>query len=214
MLKVDSLFFDVDGTLVDSTKDIVNAMNYILRTVGLPEKPPGKIVSYIGTGVKDLVRKSVGSGHADLLDKCVELFSEYYSRHSHDEAVLYPHVKEVLEYFKNKRKFILTNRYSRFAAATLKGLGVKHYFEDIFGGDDEACLKPSPCIIDRIFSKVDIRKDTTLLVGDMAIDIQTGKNSGIKTCWVTYGLGKKEDFKDLRPDYTIGDMIELKKIIQ
>ncbi len=214
MIRVDYIFFDVDGTLVDSSKDIVNAMNHVLRALGLKEKPAGQIVSYIGTGVKDLALKSLGPENAGLAEKAVKLFSDYYTQHSHDDSVLYPHVRETLDYFKNKRKFVLTNRYSRFAAATLKGLGIRDYFEDIFGGDDETCLKPSGCVLDKIFSRLAIERDRSLIVGDMAIDIETGKNSDVRTCWVTYGLGKAGDLKGLEPDYVIGDMIELKKIIQ
>ena len=51
------------------------------------------------------------------------------------------------------------------------------------------------------------------MVGDMAIDVQTGKNSRIKTCWVSYGLGRREDVEPLKPDYMINDIIELKDII-
>ena len=210
---VNVIIFDVDGTLVDSKDDIVKAMNYALREVGAEEREPERIVSYIGTGARDLVKKSLGKRHGKLFDKAVKIFSEYYVKHSADKSKLYPHVKEVLGHFKYKRKFILTNRYRRFADVTLKELGIRGYFEDIIGGDDESCLKPSACVLDRALPKMKIDKKEALIVGDMAIDVNTGKNSGVKTCWVTYGLGKKEDVEPLRPDYIIDDIIELKDII-
>jgi len=214
MTDIDVIFFDVDGTLVDSRKDIVKAINYTLRKLGLKERPGGQIVSYIGTGVKDLVKKSLGSENADLSDEAFKMFSDYYLAHATDESKLYPHVKETLEHFKTKRKFVLTNRYKRFADITLRGLGISDYFEDIIGGDDENCLKPSRCVLDGFFKKLKINKARAMMIGDMTIDIMTGKNSGIKTCWVTYGLGKAEDVIPIKPDYIVDDIIKLKDIIR
>lgn len=214
MVSIDAIFFDVDGTLVDSQKDIVKAISHTLKALGAPERPEELIVSYIGTGVKDLVRKSLGGRQGALVDKGVEIFGKYYMAHATDESKLYPHVRKTLEHFSAKRKFIVTNRYEQFADATLKGLGIREYFEDIFGGDDEACLKPSACVLDKAMAALRIDKNKTLIVGDMAIDINTGKNSGIKTCWVTYGLGKKEEALAALPDFIINDMIELTRIIK
>ena len=75
-------------------------------------------------------------------------------------------------------------------------------------------MKPSACVLDTALPKLKVDKARSIIVGDMAIDIMTGKNSGIKTCWVTYGLGKAEDVEPLKPDYAIDDLIELEKIIQ
>lgn len=213
MIAIDVIFFDVDGTLVDSRVDIANAVNYTLRKLGAAERPDEEIISYVGTGMKDLVRKSLGDENAHLEDKCLDILSRYYVKHSTDRSTLYPHVKETLEYFKGKRKYVVTNRYEAFADVTLKGLGIRKYFELIIGGDDENCLKPSACVLDNALTDLKIDKKKTLIVGDMAIDINTGKNSGIKTCWVTYGLGKRKDVAPLEPDFIIDDMLELKKIV-
>lgn len=213
MIRIDTIFFDVDGTLVDARKDIVKAINFALSRMGVKPPPSKQVVSYIGTGVKDLVKKSLGEPNAGLIDKTIDIFSEYYIKHATDETKLYPHVREILEYFNDKRKFIITNRYSRFADTTLKGFGIRKYFEEILGGDDENCMKPSACVLDRFISKLNIDKRRALIIGDMVIDVQTGKNSGIKTCFVTYGLGKLKEAKALRPDYIIKDLLELKDVI-
>ncbi|MFH0763842.1 MAG: HAD-IA family hydrolase [Candidatus Omnitrophota bacterium] len=214
MIAADTLLFDLDGTLIDARADIVNAMNHTLARLGYDEKPFADIVSYIGTGVSDLVAKSMGTRDAKLVGEGVRIYGEYYLKHPADRAKLYPNVVEVLEYFSKKRKFILTNRYAVFAAAVLKELGIAKYFEDIIGGDDEGCLKPMACVFDRFMPKLNIERASALIVGDMDVDIMAGKNSGIKTCWVTHGLGKAEDVRPLRPDYVIDDLLELKKIIR
>jgi phosphoglycolate phosphatase len=214
MSDVDVIFFDVDGTLIDARQDIVNAMNYALRSMKFPEKSFDELVSYIGTGVKDLVRGSLGTRDESLVDRAAQIYGGYYVQHPADEAKLYPHVQETLEYFKDKKKVILTNRYARFADAALKALEIRKYFEEIIGGDNEKCIKPSVCVLDPYVLKSGIDKEKMLIVGDMTIDIETGKNSGIKTCWVTYGLGKKQSVEPLNPDFVVNDLIELKRIIK
>jgi len=215
MIEVDSIFFDVDGTLVDSRKDITNAMNHALGSLGFKKLSQDEIISHVGHGVKDLVRNSMGGcGDESLVQKGADLYWEHFMAHAVDETVLYPHAKEILDYLKDKRKFILTNRYRDFAEATLKGLGIMGYFEDVIGGDDEDCLKPNACVLDKITPKVKIDKKRSLIVGDMDIDIMTGRNAGMKTCWVTYGLGRIEEVRPLKPDFIIEDLIELKEIVK
>ncbi|MFA5142656.1 MAG: HAD-IA family hydrolase [Candidatus Omnitrophota bacterium] len=214
MVYIDSIFFDIDGTLIDARGDIVTAMNYALREMGFPEKPFEEIISYVGTGVTYLISKSLGSDDDSLVAKGVELYAGYYVAHPADKASLFPHAREILEHFKKKRKIILTNRYTNFAEPVLNALGIRGYFEDIVGGDDENCLKPSACVLDPIVSKLHIDRSKSLIVGDMAIDIMTGKNSGIKTCWVRHGLGKAEDVQPLKPDFVISDLMELINIIR
>lgn len=210
---VDLIFFDVDGTLIDARKDIVNAVNFSLKKLGVRPKPAKEVISYVGTGVSYLIRKSLGPRNKDLVERGVRLFSDYYVRHPVDEAKLYPHVTSTLEYFRKKPKIIITNRYKRFAEAALKGLGIRDYFEEIIGGDDEDCLKPSACVLTNIMSHFKVPKNRMIIIGDMAIDVRTGKNAGIKTCFVTYGLGRRSDIKSLRPDYIIDDIGELKNKI-
>ncbi|HPM42855.1 MAG TPA: HAD-IA family hydrolase [Candidatus Omnitrophota bacterium] len=214
MLDIDTIFFDVDGTLVDATRDITNAMNRALAEMGLPQKPHEEIVSYIGTGVRYLVSSSIGRDEEALVDRGVRLYSEYYVRHPADHTVIYPNVVNTLEYFSRKRKYILTNRYSRFADAMLRAIGLRHFFLGIIGGDDENCLKPSACVFDRPDNKIEFEKEKTMIVGDMAVDVETGKNAGIKTCWVSYGLGDPDEIARLKPDYSLDDIGELKKIIK
>lgn len=214
MVKFDAIFFDVDGTLVDARDDIVNAVNYALNRLGTFARPKDEIVSYIGTGVADLIRKCLGPENIRFLECGIKEFSDYYGAHPADRARLYPHVIETLEHFKDKPKYILTNRYSAFADLTLKALGIRKYFKEIIGGDDENCLKPSACVLDGLLPRLNIKSQNSVIVGDMAIDIMTGKNSGMATCWVTYGLGKKEDVLPLKPDFIVGDIDKLREVIE
>jgi len=213
MKYIDLIIFDLDGTLVDSRDDIANAVNFTLKKIGLKEKSISEISSYIGTGIEDLIGKSLGNKQEVLLTRALSVFEKYYRKHSTDNSVLYPNVKEILEYFKNKRKMIVTNRNYEFALIVLNKLGIYDYFENVVGGDDIGCMKPSSCPVDISMNRLNTNKEEAIIVGDMDIDIVAGKKAGIITCGVTYGIGKKEDIIKAKPDFIIDDIINLKNII-
>jgi len=211
---IELIIFDLDGTLVDSREDIANAVNFTLKYTGLKEKSKQEISSYIGKGLEDLIRKSLGKRQGALLGRALSVFEEYYRKHSTDKSVLYPNIKEILEHFKDKKKVIITNRNYEFALITLKSLDIYNYFKDVVGGDDVGCAKPSSCPVDKILCSLNVNKEKTIIVGDMDIDILAGKRAGIVTCAVTYGIGRKEDIIKAKPDFIIDNMIELKNIIK
>jgi phosphoglycolate phosphatase len=213
MRGVELIIFDLDGTLVDSRTDIANAVNFTLRKLGLKEKSVAEISSYIGMGVEDLIWKSLGDEQDKLHKKALSVFEEYYRVHSTDNSVLYPGVKEILEYFQEKKKAVITNRNYEFAEVALKAFGINGYFVDILSGDDAGCMKPSPCPLDKCIDKLDVDKERAIIVGDMYIDILAGRRAGIITCAVTYGIGKKDDIVKAKPDYIIDNILQLKDIV-
>jgi len=214
MEHIDAIFFDLDGTLVDSREDIVTAVNYTLEEAGVPKKSNEEIISYIGTGVEDLIVKSLGQEYKLFVDRCVEIFTDYFGKHYADKNKLYPHVKEVLELYRQKKLSIVTNRRTELTEGTLEKFGIKQYFQKIIGGDDDNCLKPSACPIEKALSEVVSGDEKSLMVGDMDLDVKAGKEAGIYTCAVTYGIGDKADLEKAEPDYLIDDMIKLKDFIE
>lgn len=214
MVDIDTIFFDVDGTLVDATRDISAAMNHALGVLGFPRKSHEEIVSYIGTGVRYLVGSSMGTADDALVDRGVKLYTEYYIRHPAEHAVVYPNVFETLEHFARKTKYVLTNRYTVFAEALLRSTGLHRHFAAVIGGDDEQCLKPSACVFSHPAVSLDFDRGRAMIVGDMDVDVLAGKNAGIKSCWVSYGLGRRADIEPLKPDYALDDIGELRRIIR
>ena len=212
MLDIDLMIFDLDGTLIDSRYDIINAVNYMLKALGLKEKTFDEIVSYIGTGVRDLVAMSIGKADTGFFDKAFKIFRDYYRGHSVDQTRPYPGVIDILEHFKDKIKVIITNRDRDFARLTLSLLDLEKYFMDILGGDDQACAKPMACPVNNITAKFGIDRSRILMIGDMDIDIAAGKSAGVFTCGVIYGIGREEDVIKAGPDFIIKELSELKKI--
>ena len=212
MTQIDSIIFDLDGTLVDSREDIVNAVNYTLISLGLEKKTFEKIVSYIGTGINDLLNKSIGLKNKDHFSKALSVYQTYYKKHSADFTRPYPNVIDVLEYYKNKDLSIVTNRRVEMAEVTVKSLKLDKYFRAIVGDDGKGCLKPLTCSLDKVMDGYNTDKQKILMVGDMDIDVLAGKNMDVITCAVTYGIGKREDLVKAKPDFMISDIVELKSL--
>lgn len=212
MKEVDLIIFDLDGTLVDSKKDIVEAVNFTLKQLGLKERPFEEVASYIGTGVSSLIRQSLGQENKDLLNQAILTLEDYYRNHFAQKSNLYPNVRDILEFFKTKTMIVFTNRKKEMALISLKSLNIDHYFKDVIGGDDENCLKPSLCSLNKALKWCEDKK-RSIIVGDMDIDILAGKNAGITTCAVTYGIGNLNDLLKTKPDYVIDDLSQLKEII-
>jgi len=208
------IFFDLDGTLVDSRRDITDAVNHTRKTLGISgEKTLDEVHSYVGGGLRETVKCAIGVTDEEQIEKALVLFRDFYSENPVVKTSLYPLVNETLSSMPGIKKVVLTNKDRTIAVDVLTGLAIINHFSEIVGGDNEKYRKPSPEGIKKILKKYGLSPDSALIVGDMDIDIITGKTAGIKTCGVTYGIGKKEDILKSKPDHIINSIAELKNII-
>jgi len=231
--KIQLVIFDLDGTLIDSRQDLVNTSNYLRTVMSLPPLDEATISSYVGDGARLLVQRLLegsstanssstenkstsGDNSADeaLLDRGLKIFLEYYREHMLDHTVLYPGVLEAIEEMKTtadgapRTLAVLTNKPVRFSRLILEGLGVADRFRFIYGGNSFETKKPDPMGAKIILEETSIAREAAMIVGDSDVDILTGRNAGIATCGVTYGLGL-ERMKATPPDMLIDDLREL-----
>jgi len=214
MKKLDLLIFDLDGTIIDSKLDLCNAVNYTLRELGHAEKDVDLIAKYIGRGLSNFIKSTLGEVGEENIQKAREIFMKRYEGHLLDNTVLYPNVQKTLEHFSGNRKAIVTNKLTSMTNTILEGLGAKTHFEKIIGAGDLPENKPSPLPVLTLLNNFKVEEKKAMIIGDMTIDVQTGKNAGILTCSVTYGLGAREDLVTAGPDYIIEDLLELTNIIK
>ena len=214
---VQLIIYDLDGTLIDSRRDIVNAVNWTLNELGLGELPSERVSSFVGNGVVHLMRQALEEiGGADrrgtapaLLERSIKLFRRRYGEHLLDETRLYPSVRKVLEFFKEHKQAVITNKPEDFSVTILKGLGVASYFFRIIGGDRGFPKKPDPGTVQEILRVSGVSPEETILVGDSATDVETGRNAGVRTVAVTYGFGTPEEIKASRPYLMVASLEEL-----
>jgi phosphoglycolate phosphatase len=213
MKETDLLIFDLDGTLIDSRIDIANALNLIMEDFGYGPFDLEVVVSFIGGGVRNLIRKAMGVQRKELEDNAYEAFLEYYSNHLLDNTTLFPSVKVFLESLNGKKMAVVSNKPTNLSIRVLKGLNIYSHFSTVLGGDSLPIKKPSPEPLLKAINDVNAQSETTLMIGDSPIDIEAGKRAGVTTCGVTYGYSTREELKDAGADIVIDSLIDLKKIV-
>jgi phosphoglycolate phosphatase len=209
---VDLIFFDFDGTLTDSLSPIISTVQITLNNLNYPFKSKKEIATFIGKGERHLITKSIGSDNPAKVDEAVELFHRLYLNILQN-LPLYPQVKETLEFFSDKIKIIVSNQREEFIRLIMEHQQIINYFSKIYGAENPECRKPDPCAIEETLKTYNISRDKAIFIGDMTIDIQTGKNGHILTCGASYGFEGKNYLKKAKPDFLINHITDLKNII-
>lgn len=213
-MKFKGLLLDLDGTLVDSKKDLALSVNATLKQLGLSELPLDEIYNYVGDGLAMLLQRSLksvlGEDPSRLLDPAVSMFKSYYEKHLLDETTAYPGVIETLKDLDILRLGIITNKNHNFSSAILKGLKMDHFFKFLIGGDDVLHKKPHSEPFKKALTYMNLEANELLMVGDNYTDIDGAHNMGIKSCFAEFGFGK---LKEIKADYSISNFSELKDIV-
>jgi len=207
--KIDLMIFDLDGTLAATGQDLVNSVNYALRSIGLQEKPAADIIACVGDGVTKLMERALGADNHRHLKEALNIFSDHYGTHLLDNTFLYPGVEEVLLKFSETKKVILTNKRYDYSLALVRGLGIEKYFLEIIGADSMPFLKPDRRQVEYLLDKYRARRENTVMIGDGGNDILAAKNSGILSLVLLNGLGDRNTLRKMNADYYCEDIREI-----
>lgn len=213
-LKLSSFFFDLDGTLVDSRQDLTNSANVTRKYFGLSEIDIKTLSNYVGDGINELVKRLLPSLSEEKIALGVKIFKEYYSKHCVDNTKPYPDVIEMLEYYKDKTKAVITNKVQSFSCKILEKLDMLKYFDLVLGGDSTPLIKPDSMPLEGAISLLNLDKKNIIMVGDGPTDIKAGKNAGILTCAVTYGLKERSFLEKLKPDFMIDKIMDMTNLFE
>jgi len=232
--------FDLDGTLIDSSRDLAAAVNATRARLGLGPHSLARVMSYIGHGARELMRKAVGDEIPVIadsrLDEVLGWFREYYSAHLLDETRAYPGVREALESLSNGAQrprcldegrtpgsaptasgaaislAVLTNKPIQFTTEILRGLDLARYFRFIYGQYSFPTLKPDPTVLLHILSQCGATPREALMVGDSDTDVLTARNAGAWAAGVTYGLSS-DSLRATPPDVLLDSLTALPPLL-
>lgn len=207
-----AFLFDLDGTLVDSARDLQDATNVLLAEEGLRAVSLDEIKSMIGDGVAKLVERAIVAtgGDTSRLPLLVSRFLEIYEANASRCTEAYPGVVSTLEHLRQigLRLAIVTNKPYAATAEILDALGLRIFFDAVIGGDTFPERKPHPAPILAALKHLGTAPEAALMVGDNYHDVQAARAAGVRAFAVTYGYSHKPH-AELSADRLIDDMSEL-----
>src|SRR5882724_1215647 len=210
--KVKALVFDLDGTLIDSKRDLVQSVNATLREIGRAELPEDLVASYVGSGAPVLIRRALGGmASAEEQESALKFFLAHYEEHKLDYTKEYPGVRETLEQLRGVPMAVLTNKPVNISVRILEGLGMAEFFRAIYGGNSFATKKPDPLGANTLLMELGILGSESAMVGDSEVDVQTARNAGMISAIVNFGFGthdRKTHPADIYLD-RMGDLVPL-----
>jgi len=209
------IVFDLDGTLIDSARDLEIATNQTRARFGMPPLDANLIHSYVGNGAAVLVKRAMGpEADESLISEALLFFVKYYRTHALAHTRLYPGVQGVIDGLADQGHTlaVLTNKPAKISTDILAGLGVGPRFARVYGGDSFEQKKPDPVGIHTLIKETTGRAEDTWMVGDSAVDVRTARNAGVKACGVAWGF-QPESFEKYPPDVLIHDPAELPRVI-
>jgi len=199
--------FDLDGTLIDSRRDLADAANALLVEHGGAPRSVEEISSMVGEGAALLVARALKASGLEIdarraLARFLELYDERLLAHTR----LYDGTREALGEIAGMAKLaVLTNKPQRPTDRILEGLGIGPMFDRAIGGDSQFPRKPNPAALHHLMTTAGSGTDDTMLIGDSAIDLRTARAAGVRSCLVRYGFGFPGAASEVRGDDLIAD---------
>ena len=201
------IVFDLDGTLIDSRRDLASAANALIVERGGTAIPEHAIGEMVGDGAGMLVTRAFAAAKLPLDDGCVPRFLELYDERLLDATRPYDGIPEVLRALAPSHDIaVLTNKPIAPTRTLLAALSLAPLVGLALGGDGPHPRKPDPAGLRSIQSHFDTPAGRVVLVGDSPVDLETARNAGTAACVMRYGFGFRPSILDgLRPNERVLD---------
>ena len=207
---VSGVVFDLDGTLVDSGRDIAEAANHALEKAGLLRLPHDELESYVGDGAPLLLARAARLDVKDLkIAAMVTDFLDYYAEHPLDHTTLMPGALEAMDALGRYPLGVCTNKPRRTSLAVLRGLGLEARFKGLVAGDDLPKRKPDPTMVVETARLMGVAVQSVVMVGDGPQDVLSGRAAGAFTIGVRGGIQALERLTASAPDLMIDSLAAL-----
>lgn len=204
--------FDLDGTLADTLADLANAVNYALEKKGLPTYPVDDYRHFVGNGVDNLIKVTMGAAYSPEEAASVKAdFQAYYAGHCKDYTKAYDGIGELLSKLSRDgiKTAVISNKPDRFVPEILTRLYPEHSFVYAWGQRDGAARKPDPQSLNTLAKLCKAEKSEILYVGDSNVDVVFGHNAGVKVCGVSWGFRGAKELKEAGADIIVDSAEEL-----
>ena len=205
MTSISAIFFDLDGTLVDSSIGIHNAFSSTFKELGIPCPDAKTIRSFMGPPLESSFETCLPK---EKISEAVQTYRSYYKEKGIYEAQLFPQIVDLLEKLSsNYPLYITTTKNTPTAQEMTKNLGIHHFFEGIYGSSPETPHKAD--VIRHALKTHQLAPEQVIIIGDTKFDMIGAQETGLKKLAVTWGFRENADLLIYQPDFIAHDPLEV-----
>lgn len=210
MSSLSAIFFDLDGTLVDSSIGIHNGFTYTFEQLGVPSPDAKTIRSFMGPPLETSFSSCLPANQIEL---AIQLYRSYYKEKGMYEAQLFPKIKDLLtELAQQYPVYITTTKNTPTAVHMTSNFGIDHFFDGIHGSSPQALHKAD--VIRQALTAHNLAPENVVIVGDTKYDMIGAQETGIKKLAVTWGFGDVEDLMTYQPDWVAHQPTDILRQLQ
>jgi phosphoglycolate phosphatase len=197
-----TLFFDLDGTLSDPSEGITRSVQHALQCLGRPYPGKSELQHYIGPPLRWTFPRLLGTDDSDLVETAIGYYRERYETVGLFENEVYPGIPEVLQRLHDDgyRLYVVTSKPTVYADRIIRHFGLDRFFIDIYGPDLDGRFDEKRELVEFLLRERSLDPRRTIMIGDRARDVESGRANGTRTIAVTYGFGSVEEITAAGPD--------------
>ena len=214
-MMLDTIIFDLDGTLLNTLEDLKDSVNFALERSNLPLRNINEIRAFVGNGIRLLVERAVPENtDKETVDICFKDFCDYYKIHMEDKTAPYENINEMLDNVKKAgyKTAIVTNK-ADFAAQDLCRRMFGDNIDFVVGSTDDRPNKPAPDGVFYALEKLGSKLENTIFVGDADTDILTAKNAELPSIGVLWGFRDREIIENAGAEYIVDTVKDLENLL-
>lgn len=193
------ILYDLDGTIVDTRKDIANAANHMITHFGGPAKLDEEIYQFVGRGIYPLIEGCLGTTDKSQVEQGLKIYRKRYTEHLLDYTKLYEGAEALLKFFSDRHQAVVTNKPDPYATDILKALGAHSYLFRVVAGNSGLPAKPDPASVRALMEETGVDSNETLFLGDSLIDLETAKNAGVDVILLSHGFTDRLVLESAKP---------------
>jgi len=220
-LAVKVIMIDLDGTLLNTADDLALSANLMLKDLGLPEQSTATICSYIGKGIRKLVKRALtgeldGEPDVALFEKALPIYEKHYANNLSVNTRPYPGVLEGIKALQQAgfKLACITNKAEAFTLPLLRATGLYDQFEIVLSGDSLPRKKPDPMPLTHICKHFDAQPHEALLIGDSLNDAIAARAADCHVFIVPYGYNEGRDVYELDCDAIVESLFDASKLVK
>ena len=212
---MEHIFFDLDGTLIDSKKGIINCFHYATSSLRLKPIDDVAIQTLIGLPMSKMLKTLLGTEDEDLWKEALSIYRQRYDTAGYLEFEIYVGIDNLInDLFNNGRKlYVVSGKLDDFCKKIVKAIGIEDCFAGIYGSDKEGKFSEKAELIEYIMGHHQIDPKKAVMIGDKNIDIFAAKSNNILSIGVTYGYGGRKELIDASADYIVDSPKSIRNII-